>query len=122
MPRGFRTTGEAQYEQAFVAALPDDMAMGTGGWGSLAPFAYWTYCLAEKAKPYLRAGLMEATQDAATLRILRSSENGYGNSLRLNDYRWGSNSAAANDGLLLLLAHGGRNLAGGLGRYRRTKE
>jgi endoglucanase len=101
----FRTTGEREYEKAFLEALPDDVAMDEASWGSLAPFAYWTYAMAEKTNRFVRAGIVEATKEAATLRILRSQQNGYGNSLRLHDYRWGSNSAAANDGLLLLLAH-----------------
>jgi endoglucanase len=36
---------------------------------------------------------------------LRANQNGYGNTLRATDYVWGSNSAAANDSLLLLMAH-----------------
>ena len=101
----FRITGEAQYEHAFFEALPDDVAMDEASWGSVAPLAYWTYAMAGKANRFVRAGIVEATKEAAMLRILRSRKNGYGNSLRLHDYRWGSNSAAANDGLLLLMAH-----------------
>ena len=101
----FRTTGEAQYEQAFMASVPDLVALDAATWSSLAPFAYWSYCLAAKANPRIRGGIIEATQEAADLRILRARQNGYGNTMRLSDYRWGSNSAAANDSLLLLMAH-----------------
>lgn len=101
----FRTTGEAQYEHAFLAALPDMMALDAASWPSLAPFAYWSYCLAAKANRRVRAGIVQATEDAATLRILRAGQNGYGNTLRLRDYIWGSNSVAGNDSLLLLMAH-----------------
>jgi len=101
----FRTTGEPLYERAFAADLPDNLAIDTPSWGSLAPFAYWTYCLSEKGSPHLRPGLVEATVEAATLRILRATQNGYGNTLRLQEYRWGSNGSAGNDSLLLLLAH-----------------
>jgi endoglucanase len=101
----FRTTGEAQYEQAFLTGVPDLIALDAATWSSLAPFAYWSYCLAEKANPRIRSGIVQATQEAAALRILRAGQNGYGNTMRLSDYRWGSNSAAANDSLLLLIAH-----------------
>jgi endoglucanase len=101
----FRSTGEADYAHTFASDLPDMMALDTATWGSVAPMAYWTYCLAEKANPRVRACIEEATQEAATLRVLRASRNGYGNTLRASDYRWGSNSAAGNDSLLLLMAH-----------------
>lgn len=101
----FRTTGEAQYERAFLADMPDMTALDAASWSSLAPFAFWSYCLAEKPNWHIRAGIVEATQEAATLRILRAGQNGYGNTLRLRDYVWGSNSVAGNDSLLLLMAH-----------------
>lgn len=100
----FRTTGEAQYEQAFLAGLPDVLAVATPSWSSVAPLAYWTYCMTEKAKSRERAVLVEATQEAAVQRIQRSNQNGYGNTLRLKDYVWGSNSVAGNDAVMLLLA------------------
>jgi endoglucanase len=101
----FRTTGEAQYGSAFLTAVPDDLSMDAATWSSTQPLAYWTYALAEQANPFVRGGILEAAQEAATLRKLRARENGYGNTLRLHDYRWGSNSAAGNDALLLLMAH-----------------
>ncbi|HEY2861517.1 MAG TPA: glycoside hydrolase family 9 protein [Terracidiphilus sp.] len=101
----FRTTGDADYEHAFLAGLPDMMAIDAATWGSVAPMAYWAYCLAEKGSRFMKPGLMEATEEAAAMRIARAAQNGYGNTMRLNDYRWGSNSAAANDSLLLLMAH-----------------
>jgi endoglucanase len=100
----FRTTGEDQYAHAFMADLPDMMALDTATWGSVAAMAWWSYAMAEKSNRFVRARIAEATGEAATLRILRSSRNGYGNTLRISDYVWGSNSAAANDGLLLLMA------------------
>ena len=101
----FRTTGDPLYGHAFITAVPDDLSMDAATWSSTAPLAYWTYCLAEKANPFLRNGIVEATKEAATLRMLRTTRNGYGNTLRISDYRWGSNSAAGNDAMLLLIAH-----------------
>lgn len=101
----FRTTGDAQYGRAFLTAIPDDLSLAEPSWSSTQPLAYWTYALAEHANPFVRASIAEATQEAATLRILRASQNGYGNTLRLHDYVWGSNSVAGNDAVLLLMAN-----------------
>jgi endoglucanase len=67
--------------------------------------AYWAYCFAAKADAKLRERIVEATVEAARMRIARSQENGYGNTLRVEEYHWGSNGAAGNDALLLLIAH-----------------
>jgi endoglucanase len=105
----FRTTGEAEFETAFLAGVA---ASGTGelkvaapSWNNVAPMAYWTYCFAAKADAKLRERIATATLDAARARILRAQENGYGNTLRVQEYHWGSNSVAGNDSLLLLVAH-----------------
>lgn len=108
----FRTTGEAQYGNTFLTAVPDDLSMEEPTWSSTQPLAYWTYAMTEQANPFVRRGIVEATQEAATLRKLRARENGYGNTLRLHDYVWGSNGVAGNDALLLLVAnrlHGDRD-------------
>lgn len=101
----YRTTGEDQYAKAFTADLPDMMALDTATWGSVAAMAYWAYAMAEKTNRFMRARIAAATQEAAELRILRAKENGYGNTLRLTDYVWGSNGAVGNDSLLLLMAN-----------------
>lgn len=101
----FRTTGEQQYGSAFLTAAPDDVAMDEATWSSTQPLAYWTYAMAEKANGFVRARIVEATREAATLRKLRARENGYGNTLRLSDYVWGSNGVAGNDAVLLLVSH-----------------
>jgi endoglucanase len=110
----WRTTGDAQYEQAFfsgAASLPPETAIQAPGWANLAPMAYWTYALAdrkgspEKGYPELRDRILEQTVAAAGALIERRNASGYGNTLQLSDYRWGSNSDAANQSLLLLVAN-----------------
>ncbi len=105
----FRTTGEEQYGRAFVAGVAGagdgDLKIGSPGWNSVAPMAYWTYVMTKNADAKLRERIVEATSEAAKLRILRVQENGYGNTLAVRDYHWGSNSIAGNDSLLLLMAH-----------------
>jgi endoglucanase len=101
----FRTTGEKEFERAFIAGVPEEVTVSSPSWGSVAPMAYWTYCFAAKADGALRQRFVAATADAAKVRIQRAQENGYGNTLRLGEYHWGSNSVAGNDALLLLMAH-----------------
>ncbi len=75
--------------------------------------ALWTYALAaahpvtgrpDPASTELAAHIVEATGIAADTLISRSQANGYGNTLQASDYTWGSNSAAGNHALLLLMA------------------
>jgi endoglucanase len=101
----WRTTGEQQYEEAFLAALPKDLKIAAPGWGSLMSMACWTYLMNE------RGGSVEAKQRIreATLRnadslVSCSKRNGYGNTLTAHDYNWGSNAVAANQSLLLYVA------------------
>jgi len=109
----WRSTGDAHYEQAFLAgvdALPPESSIRAPGWGSLAPMAYWTYALAEhnperRPSGQLRDRIVQQTNAVAGTLIARRKSNGYGNTLGLNDYHWGSNSDATNQSLLLLVAN-----------------
>jgi endoglucanase len=104
----WRTTGEAQYERAFLARLPgaeNNLMISAPGWGDVTSMAYWTYALAErKGNSAVKSRIKDATQGAAATLIARSRQNGYGNTMELRDYVWGSNSVAANQSLLLLIA------------------
>ena len=105
----WRSTGDAQYEKAFLASLPQDrltLTIGIPGWGNVAPMAAWTYTLADRpGDPALKAAIRSATQQTAEKLVIQSQNNGYGNTMVLTDYGWGSNSGAANQSLLLLIAH-----------------
>jgi endoglucanase len=105
----WRTTGEKQYEEALlrgVDALPPETAIWSPAWPSVAPMAYWTYLLAERdGSDKLKARIHKKTMAAAQSLIDRQLSNGYGNTLAVEDYIWGSNSIAANQSLLLLVAH-----------------
>jgi endoglucanase len=105
----WRTTGDAQYEQAFlsgVAALPPETSIKAPSWPNVAPMAYWTYLLAErKASDSLKNRIFAQTAAAAQMLIERRNSSGYGNTLAPEDYIWGSNSVAANQSLLLLIAN-----------------
>jgi endoglucanase len=105
----WRTTGDNQYEQSFLAgvdALPPETAIWSPAWPGVAPLAYWTYALAERhGSEKLKSRIYRKTAEAAQQLISRRSSSGYGNTLAPEDYIWGSNSVAANQSLLLLIAN-----------------
>ena len=68
--------------------------------------AYWTYVLSgRKGSAKLTERILQQTAKSAESLVQRSSKSGYGNTLEINEYHWGSNSIAANQSLLLLIAH-----------------
>ena len=105
----WRTTGDAQYEKAFlsgVASQPPETSIKAPSWPNVAPMGYWTYALAErKGSEAMKARILKATAAAAQAFIAQRNTSGYGNTLALDDYIWGSNSVAANQSLLLLIAN-----------------
>jgi endoglucanase len=105
----WRTTGDAQYEQAFLTGARSSMTaldIDVPGWNSLASFAYWTYALSDrKGSGEVIERVHTATLQAADGLVSRSSQNSYGNTLDMRDYVWGSNGIAANQSLLLLIAN-----------------
>lgn len=104
----WRTTGERDYEKAFLAGLPPagkPLAVAAPGWGDVGSMACWTYLLADRAgQSEVKARVREATLAAAAALVERSRRSGYGNTLAISEYGWGSNSVAANQSLLLLIA------------------
>jgi endoglucanase len=104
----WRTTGEAEFEQAFLAKMPPrDVALTISApeWANVISMAYWTYALASKGGDQeVRERIRNATAKAAEELVTRSKESGYGNTLAMTDYVWGSNGVAGNQSLLLLVA------------------
>jgi len=105
----WRTTGEAQYEKAFLAGLAasgETLTISTPGWGDVNSMACWTYALSErKGNSAVKSRIREATAAAAATLVEHSRQNGYGNTMELRDYVWGSNSVAGNQSFLLLIAY-----------------
>lgn len=69
-------------------------------------FGYWSYTLAaRKGSPAAIAAIRQATLKMAEEFVQQGSQNGYGNSLALEDYAaGGSNAIVANHSLVLLVA------------------
>ncbi len=105
----WRTTGEAQYEKAFLASLPatrEDLRISVPSWSNVGSLALWTYTMAvREGNAGVRAAVCGATQAAAETLVSNSGANGFGNTMTAADYRWGSNGEAGNQSLLLLVAH-----------------
>ncbi len=101
----WRTTGEARYEEALLKKMPGMLKIGVPDWGNVASMAWWTYVLAERGgRPRVVEQIQQATLATADALVARSGENGYGQTLAVADYVWGSNGVAGNQGLLLMIA------------------
>ncbi len=105
----WRTTGEPSFEQAFLRGLPpqlDDLRVQAPSWSDVGALACWTYALAQRpGHPQVHAAIRRQTEQAAESLAERSRRNGYGNTLALDDFVWGSNGVAGNQSLLLGVAH-----------------
>ncbi len=101
----WRTTGEPKYEDTFLALLPKELKLEAPGWSSVMPMACWTYLMNERGgSAEAKQTIREATLHAADALVMRGKASGYGNTMSLHDYEWGSNSVAANQSLLLFVA------------------
>jgi endoglucanase len=105
----FRTTHEPQFEAATLDSIKPlllTLKIGVPNWGDVASMGLWAYAFATSAKPSAAtAAIQYATQASAAELIERARTNGYGNSLSIADFHWGSNSNAGNQSLLLLVAN-----------------
>jgi endoglucanase len=107
----WRTTGDEEYRKVFegnVAFLRADGGLNikTPGWNELSAMALWTYAMAERkgATPELVNAIRESSAYAAEELVHNSRENGYGNTMSVADYVWGSNGVAGNQSLQLIVA------------------
>jgi endoglucanase len=105
----WRTTGDAVFHQAFMGMLPQPLAtikIEVSSATQVASLGYWSYALAGRNRSDAAvAAIQQATLKTARELVHQSSENGYGNSLALEDYAGGSNAVVANHSLLLLIAN-----------------
>ena len=102
----WRTTGDSAYEKAFLAGVPEgDLTESAPVWGNVQSMAWWTYVLADRqGSKTVRTRIIDATISEAQQLAARTKISGYGNTLALRDYNWGSNGVAGNQSMLLLVA------------------
>src|ERR1035437_4736416 len=104
----WRTTGEEAYHRAFLAMLPhslEALAIEIPTATLASTLGYWTYALAPSTgAPEVKAAIQQATLKKAEQLARQCTENGYGHSLAIEDYKGASNATAANHALLLLVA------------------
>lgn len=105
----WRTTGDAAFHQAFMGMLPQPLStikIDVPSPTQVSSLGYWSYALASrKGSQAAVAAIQQDTLKVARKFVHQSSQNGYGNSLTLEDYAGGSNSLVANHSLLLLIAN-----------------
>ena len=106
----FRTTDEGAFEAVFLRGLEPllpAISVQAQAWSSVGSLAMWSYVLAlgpaGESRPVCTA-IRRATQTAAERLMERSRRSAYGTTLGPQDFGWGSNSTAANQSLLLLVA------------------
>jgi endoglucanase len=77
----------------------------TPAWNDLSALSFWTYVMADRkgASANLVAQIRESSVNEAERLLQNSRQNGYGNTLSLSDYIWGSNGVAGNQSLLLIV-------------------
>ena len=106
----WRTSGEEQYRQAVESGV-SYLRAGSGirvkapAWNDLSALALWTYAMADRkgASSELLAQIRESSAREADALVQNSRQNGYGNTLSLTDYNWGSNGVAGNQSLQLIV-------------------
>jgi endoglucanase len=105
----WRTTGDATFRQVFLGMLPQPLSAITVDVPSstqVSSLGYWSYALARREGTGAAiAAIQQATLKTGRKFVRQSLDNGYGNSLALEDYVGASNSVAANHSLLLLIAN-----------------
>lgn len=105
----WRTTGEAQYDQAFrsgIVSRLSNLMISALTWSNVDALGCWSYALADrKGDAQTIAAIRSATQASAEGLVKAGRAGGYGNTLSISDYIWGSNSVAANHSMLLLAAN-----------------
>jgi endoglucanase len=107
----WRTTGEDEYNQYFVAKYQSFMDRlrkpDAEGWREVAPMGLWTYAFANRngENSSAIAAIKQGTTTAAEAIVRNTANNAYHVSLTSDDYVWGSNGVVGNYGMQLLIAN-----------------
>jgi endoglucanase len=106
----WRTSGDEQYRRAFEAGIAylrtgNGLLVKTPAWNDVSAMSLWTYAIADRkgASSELLAQIRDSSVREAERLVQNSRQNGYGNTLALSDYIWGSNGVAGNQSLQLIV-------------------
>lgn len=105
----FVTTGNKKYYEVVSAHSSD--AVGLPGWANVGMLGYYTLLRHQKALPSYAAPLTKTMKDTvlrlADQYIANTGRNAFGTVMgqSVRDFIWGSNSVAANQGVLLINAY-----------------
>jgi len=103
----WRTTGDAPYENYFLAHYAEFHPNATGpqGWTDVSNMALWTYVLGGGKNAAATKAIRQESLAAADQIVERTGSNGYRVSLTKGNYEWGSNGTVANYGVQLVVAN-----------------
>jgi endoglucanase len=103
----WRTTGEAPYENYFLAHYAEFHPAATRPqwWANVSNLAQWTYVLGGGKNAAAIGAIRQESLAAADQIVERTGANGYRVSLARIDYDWGSNGNVANYGMQLVVAN-----------------
>lgn len=101
----YRTTGEKAYHKDCLALGKKLEVFFNFGWADVSGYGSIAYLMSphDKDSDFL-SRLEDILQDQVDDYIKRSHQSGYGISLSIDDYIWGSNMVLLNQALLLILA------------------
>lgn len=106
----WRTSGEPEYRQAFENGIAylragNGLRVKTPAWNDLSAFSLWTYAMADRkgGSAELLDQIRDSSAREAEVLVQNGRNNGYGNTLSLADYIWGSNGVAGNQSLQLIV-------------------
>jgi endoglucanase len=106
----WRTSGEPEYRQAFENGIAylragNGLRVKTPAWNDLSAFSLWTYAMADRkgGSAELLDQIRDCSAREAEVLVQNGRNNGYGNTLSLADYIWGSNGVAGNQSLQLIV-------------------
>ncbi|AZK45690.1 glycoside hydrolase family 9 protein [Paenibacillus lentus] len=102
----YRTTGESRYHQAFQQfARQEAFDKYELGWADMGGYGTISYLMSEQEQdPELAVRLQAGLQQRAAELAAVSSRDGFGISLKPEQYIWGSNMLVMNHAMLLLIA------------------
>lgn len=97
----YKTFGDAEYREAFEELAKEKIYQGYG-WADMGSYGNLAYLTTNRpTDENLKAAIIKAMKETADRLLQTVSADGYGTALTPDEYIWGSNLSAANNGLHL---------------------